>query len=55
MPAVAATAVVRPSSAAAAAVSGPSDVPIALPGVTDPVQPYNGQWARIDVLSVVAI
>lgn len=33
----------------------PSDVPISLPGVTDPVQPYNGQWARIDVLSVVAI
>ena len=27
---------------------------LSIAGVTDPAQPYNGQWARIDVVDAVA-
>ncbi|HUS29080.1 MAG TPA: hypothetical protein VMZ53_11235 [Kofleriaceae bacterium] len=30
------------------------DQPISVAGVTDPAQPYNGQWARMDVIDAVA-
>jgi hypothetical protein len=31
-----------------------NDLPLSIAGVTDPPQPYNGQWARIDVTNAVA-
>jgi hypothetical protein len=30
-----------------------NDQPLSISSVTDPVQPYNGQWARIDVVGAV--